>query len=186
MSTRSKLSCLSWNKYIKAHIASSDYEGIITVWDVNQRQVCRLGLPMRKHLQVVWRWSTKWFMDDLFVRCLFEWLYSPCGFCVVCLGLFPIGPSNIFICNNGDLHYIWPNTVCRALWSMRNMKSGLGVWISQEQIQLCWSQGVMMARCVLFFFLLMSQSSSINCDNYLVSLWWWTLQSRAEGVSWAI
>ena len=53
MSTRSKLSCLSWNKYIKAHIASSDYEGIITVWDVNTRQVCRLGLPMRKHLQVV-------------------------------------------------------------------------------------------------------------------------------------
>lgn len=40
MSTRSKLSCLSWNKYIKSHIASSDYEGIITVWDVNTHQVC--------------------------------------------------------------------------------------------------------------------------------------------------
>lgn len=39
MSTRSKLSCLSWNKYIKSHIASSDYEGIITVWDVNTHQV---------------------------------------------------------------------------------------------------------------------------------------------------
>ncbi|KAG0560988.1 hypothetical protein KC19_9G028300 [Ceratodon purpureus] len=38
MSTRSKLSCLSWNKYIKSHIASSDYEGIITVWDVNTHQ----------------------------------------------------------------------------------------------------------------------------------------------------
>lgn len=50
MSTRSKLSCLSWNKYIKAHIASSDYEGIITVWDVNTRQV---GLPMPEHLQLV-------------------------------------------------------------------------------------------------------------------------------------
>ena len=25
--SRSKLSCLSWNKYIQAHIASSDYEG---------------------------------------------------------------------------------------------------------------------------------------------------------------
>ncbi|GBG61828.1 hypothetical protein CBR_g23784 [Chara braunii] len=35
MSTRSKLSCLSWNKYIKSHIASSDYEGIVTIWDVN-------------------------------------------------------------------------------------------------------------------------------------------------------
>ncbi|KAK4784431.1 hypothetical protein SAY86_018799 [Trapa natans] len=38
MSTRSKLSCLSWNKYAKNHIASSDYEGIVTVWDINTRQ----------------------------------------------------------------------------------------------------------------------------------------------------
>lgn len=39
MSTRSKLSCLSWNKYAKNQIASSDYEGIVTVWDVTTRQV---------------------------------------------------------------------------------------------------------------------------------------------------
>ncbi|KAJ7555086.1 hypothetical protein O6H91_05G021900 [Diphasiastrum complanatum] len=38
MMTRSKLSCLSWNKYIKGQLASSDYEGIVTVWDVNTRQ----------------------------------------------------------------------------------------------------------------------------------------------------
>uniref|UniRef100_A0A6N2KWW4 Uncharacterized protein n=2 Tax=Salix viminalis TaxID=40686 RepID=A0A6N2KWW4_SALVM len=38
MSTRSKLSCLSWNKYTRNHIASSDYEGIVTVWDVTTRQ----------------------------------------------------------------------------------------------------------------------------------------------------
>ncbi|XP_027127492.2 E3 ubiquitin-protein ligase COP1-like [Coffea arabica] len=38
MATRSKLSCLSWNKYTKNHIASSDYEGIVTVWDVMTRQ----------------------------------------------------------------------------------------------------------------------------------------------------
>ncbi|XP_058110766.1 E3 ubiquitin-protein ligase COP1 [Magnolia sinica] len=38
MPTRSKLSCLSWNKYTKNHIASSDYEGIVTVWDVTTRQ----------------------------------------------------------------------------------------------------------------------------------------------------
>ncbi|KAF3451787.1 hypothetical protein FNV43_RR07883 [Rhamnella rubrinervis] len=36
--TRSKLSCLSWNKCTKNHIASSDYEGIVTVWDVTTRQ----------------------------------------------------------------------------------------------------------------------------------------------------
>ncbi|XP_047256476.1 E3 ubiquitin-protein ligase COP1 isoform X2 [Capsicum annuum] len=38
MSTRSKLSCLSWNKYTKNNLASSDYEGIVTVWDVTTRQ----------------------------------------------------------------------------------------------------------------------------------------------------
>eukprot|EP00262_Sarcandra_glabra_P011055 TRINITY_DN26753_c0_g1_i1.p1 TRINITY_DN26753_c0_g1~~TRINITY_DN26753_c0_g1_i1.p1 ORF type:complete len:682 (-),score=87.53 TRINITY_DN26753_c0_g1_i1:165-2210(-) len=38
MPTRSKLSCLSWNKFTKNHIASSDYEGIVTVWDVTTRQ----------------------------------------------------------------------------------------------------------------------------------------------------
>ncbi|KAJ3695939.1 hypothetical protein LUZ60_001316 [Juncus effusus] len=38
MATRSKLSCLSWNKYSKNIISSSDYEGIVTVWDVNTRQ----------------------------------------------------------------------------------------------------------------------------------------------------
>ncbi|XP_047337519.1 E3 ubiquitin-protein ligase COP1-like isoform X2 [Impatiens glandulifera] len=34
MPTRSKLSCLSWNKYTNNLIASSDYEGIVTVWDI--------------------------------------------------------------------------------------------------------------------------------------------------------
>lgn len=37
--TRAKLSCLSWNKCIKPLIASSDYEGIVTVWDVNTKRV---------------------------------------------------------------------------------------------------------------------------------------------------
>lgn len=44
MSTRAKLSCLSWNKYAKNHIASSDYEGIVTVWDVTTRQVIPMSL----------------------------------------------------------------------------------------------------------------------------------------------
>ncbi|XP_057544720.1 E3 ubiquitin-protein ligase COP1-like isoform X2 [Amaranthus tricolor] len=38
IATRSKLSCLSWNTYTKNFIASSDYEGIVTVWDVSTRQ----------------------------------------------------------------------------------------------------------------------------------------------------
>ncbi|KAH9749724.1 E3 ubiquitin-protein ligase COP1 [Citrus sinensis] len=38
MPTRSKLSCLSWNKYTKNLIASSDYDGIVTIWDVTTSQ----------------------------------------------------------------------------------------------------------------------------------------------------
>nr|GEW83206.1 E3 ubiquitin-protein ligase COP1-like isoform X2 [Tanacetum cinerariifolium] len=38
ISTRLKLSFLSWNKHTKNHIASSDYEGTVFVWDVNTRQ----------------------------------------------------------------------------------------------------------------------------------------------------
>lgn len=32
--TRSKLSCLSWNRYLHSHVASSDYDGVVTLWDV--------------------------------------------------------------------------------------------------------------------------------------------------------
>ncbi|KAL8131170.1 E3 ubiquitin-protein ligase COP1-like [Apium graveolens] len=38
MSTQFKLSCLSWNKCTKSQLASSDYEGIVTVWDMATRQ----------------------------------------------------------------------------------------------------------------------------------------------------
>nr|WIG64894.1 constitutively photomorphogenic 1 [Ginkgo biloba] len=51
MSTRSKLSCLSWNKYIKSHIASSDYEGIVTVWDVN---TCQSIMEYEEHEKRAW------------------------------------------------------------------------------------------------------------------------------------
>jgi E3 ubiquitin-protein ligase RFWD2 len=35
---RAKVSCLAWNPYIKAQLASSDYAGHVTVWDVNTVQ----------------------------------------------------------------------------------------------------------------------------------------------------
>lgn len=31
-------SCLSWNPYTKYHIASSDYDGVVCLWDVNTGQ----------------------------------------------------------------------------------------------------------------------------------------------------
>ena len=39
--TRSKLSCLSYNPCVNNHVASADYEGVVTVWDVATKQaVC--------------------------------------------------------------------------------------------------------------------------------------------------
>lgn len=43
---RSKLSCLSWNKYTKNHIASSDFEGIVTIWDINTQHVTSVSFLM--------------------------------------------------------------------------------------------------------------------------------------------
>ncbi|KAL9991990.1 putative transcription factor WD40-like family [Helianthus debilis subsp. tardiflorus] len=49
--TRSKLSCLSWNKHTKNHIASSDYEGTVFVWDVNTQQSV---MEYEEHEKRVW------------------------------------------------------------------------------------------------------------------------------------
>lgn len=38
----SYVSCLSWSQYLKFQLASSDYEGIIRLWDVNVGQCTRL------------------------------------------------------------------------------------------------------------------------------------------------
>ena len=37
ISTRSKLSCLSYNAFLTNRVASSDYEGVVTVWDAETR-----------------------------------------------------------------------------------------------------------------------------------------------------
>ncbi|XP_048236190.1 protein SUPPRESSOR OF PHYA-105 1 isoform X1 [Ricinus communis] len=38
MSNKSKLSCLSWNNYIKNYLASTDYDGVIQMWDAGTGQ----------------------------------------------------------------------------------------------------------------------------------------------------
>ncbi|PKU62258.1 protein SUPPRESSOR OF PHYA-105 1 [Dendrobium catenatum] len=38
MSSRSKLSCVSWNNYIKNYLASTDYDGVVQLWDANTGQ----------------------------------------------------------------------------------------------------------------------------------------------------
>eukprot|EP01132_Coremiostelium_polycephalum_P002491 gene2491-3083_t len=51
MTCRSKISCLSWNTYLKSQIASSDYEGIISLWDVNTGQNV---MSFEEHEKRVW------------------------------------------------------------------------------------------------------------------------------------
>ncbi|XP_077229169.1 protein SPA1-RELATED 2-like isoform X2 [Tasmannia lanceolata] len=38
MSNKSKLSCVCWNNYIKNYLASSDYDGVVQLWDANTGQ----------------------------------------------------------------------------------------------------------------------------------------------------
>ncbi|XP_038685366.1 protein SPA1-RELATED 3-like [Tripterygium wilfordii] len=51
MSGRSKLSSICWNSYIKSQIASSNFEGVVQVWDVTRSQVVT---EMREHEKRVW------------------------------------------------------------------------------------------------------------------------------------
>ncbi|KAJ6823999.1 putative protein SPA1-RELATED 4 [Iris pallida] len=51
MATRSRISCICWNSYIKSQLASSDFEGVVQVWDVTRGQVF---LQMREHERRVW------------------------------------------------------------------------------------------------------------------------------------
>ncbi|KAI9283094.1 WD40-repeat-containing domain protein [Umbelopsis sp. AD052] len=39
MVCRQKISCLSWNSYIKNQMASSDYEGVVSIWDATVGQL---------------------------------------------------------------------------------------------------------------------------------------------------
>ncbi|KAE8674471.1 Protein SPA1-RELATED 4 [Hibiscus syriacus] len=51
MASRSKLSSICWNSYIKSQIASSNFEGVVQVWDVTRSQVLT---EMIEHEKRVW------------------------------------------------------------------------------------------------------------------------------------
>ncbi|XP_047340620.1 protein SPA1-RELATED 3 [Impatiens glandulifera] len=51
LSSQSKLSSICWNSYIKSQIASSNFEGIVQVWDAARNQVF---MEMREHERRVW------------------------------------------------------------------------------------------------------------------------------------
>ncbi|XP_073268663.1 protein SPA1-RELATED 3 isoform X2 [Populus alba] len=51
MVCKSKLSSTCWNSYIKSQLASSNFEGVVQVWDVTRSQVVT---EMREHERRVW------------------------------------------------------------------------------------------------------------------------------------
>ncbi|KAF5478658.1 hypothetical protein F2P56_005199 [Juglans regia] len=51
MASRSKLSSICWNSYIKSQIASSNFEGVVQVWDAARSQAV---MEMREHERRVW------------------------------------------------------------------------------------------------------------------------------------
>ncbi|KAL0722666.1 hypothetical protein Bca4012_037265 [Brassica carinata] len=51
LASRSKLSGICWNSYIKSQIASSNFEGVVQVWDVARGQ---LVTEMKEHEKRVW------------------------------------------------------------------------------------------------------------------------------------
>ena len=51
INTRSKLTCSSYNKFVKHHIAASDYEGVVSVWDVEKK--CSI-IDFEEHEKRIW------------------------------------------------------------------------------------------------------------------------------------
>ncbi|XP_047333793.1 protein SPA1-RELATED 3-like isoform X2 [Impatiens glandulifera] len=51
LATKSKLSSICWNSYIKSQIASSNFDGVVQVWDVARSQEF---MEMREHERRVW------------------------------------------------------------------------------------------------------------------------------------
>ncbi|KAM0029084.1 putative transcription factor WD40-like family [Helianthus debilis subsp. tardiflorus] len=51
MASRSKFSSICWNSYIKGQIASSNFDGVVQVWDVTRNEVY---MEMREHEKRAW------------------------------------------------------------------------------------------------------------------------------------
>ncbi|KAK7275327.1 hypothetical protein RIF29_16440 [Crotalaria pallida] len=59
MLNKSKLSCVCWNSYIKNHLASTDYDGVVQMWDAST------GQPLSKYIEHQKRaWSVHFSLAD--------------------------------------------------------------------------------------------------------------------------
>lgn len=124
MATRSKLSCLSWNKFTKNHIASSDYEGIVTVWDVARRQVDVGNISTTIYICLYRRKKKKKIHSQ-------DW-YWLSYFCNLTNSSSSSTKKNLGL--------------SRVLWNMRSMKNVHGVLIFPERNHRCLCPVVTIAR----------------------------------------
>jgi WD40 repeat protein len=51
LTSRSRLSSVVWSSYVKGHLASSDYEGVVQLWDVNTSQEL---MTFEEHAKRAW------------------------------------------------------------------------------------------------------------------------------------
>ncbi|XP_027907702.1 protein SUPPRESSOR OF PHYA-105 1-like isoform X2 [Vigna unguiculata] len=59
MTNKSKLSCVCWNTYIKNHLASTDYDGVVQMWDADT------GQPLSQYMEHQKRaWSVHFSLSD--------------------------------------------------------------------------------------------------------------------------
>ncbi|KAK7389844.1 hypothetical protein VNO78_25139 [Psophocarpus tetragonolobus] len=59
MSNKSKLSCVCWNTYIKNHLASTDYDGVVQMWDADTGQRLSQYIEHQKRA-----WSVHFSLSD--------------------------------------------------------------------------------------------------------------------------
>ncbi|KAK7292781.1 hypothetical protein RJT34_15634 [Clitoria ternatea] len=59
MTNKSKLSCVCWNSYLKNHLASTDYDGVVQMWDAGT------GQPLSQYMEHQKRaWSVHFSLSD--------------------------------------------------------------------------------------------------------------------------
>jgi protein suppressor of PHYA-105 1 len=51
VSSRSRLSSVCWSSYVKAHMLSADYEGVVSLWDVHSGAEV---MQFEEHCKRVW------------------------------------------------------------------------------------------------------------------------------------
>lgn len=146
-------SCVTWSSYHKNVLASSDYEGTITLWDAFTGQKSKLFQVLYIKFKIyIW-----------FNQAIFKYFNFFQGFSLqVCVylqkNIMSLG-KNICEINN------WQRIICRYWYNIvqttymyqfyfctymfmynRNMRKDAGVWTLTQWIPNCWLQDQMMLK----------------------------------------